>query len=77
MCKALIDTIKGTMHKMNNREILEAYNEFKSTGEKLGGALLVDEIENRYPELYARHYDPETYELDESGLIKELKEAQA
>lgn len=76
MANPIIETVKEAIHKMSDAEILEAYKEFESTGERLGKALLIDEIEARHPDTHRHFYNPETYELDEAGLIEELKSRQ-
>ena len=75
MTNKIIKTIKETVHGMSSTEIIKAYKEFTSSGDKLGKAIIIDEIEARHPEIYAKHYNPETYDLDKDALIKGFKEA--
>lgn len=76
MTNKIIETIKEAVHGMSSAEIIKAYMELTGSGDKLGKAIIIDEIEARRPEIYARHYNPETYELEEDALIKEFKEVE-
>lgn len=75
MTNKIIEKIKEVAHGMSNAEIIKAYKEFTGSGDRLGKAIIIDEIEARHPEIYARHYNPETYDLDEDALIKGFEEA--
>jgi len=76
MTNKFIATIKEIVHGMSSAEVIKAYKEFTGSGNKLGKAIIIDEIEARHPDIYARHYNPETYDLDEDALIKGFKEAE-
>ncbi len=64
--------IREAIRKMTDKELVK---ELELSWDSLEKTFLIDEIKNRHPELYARHFNPETYYLDEGRLIEELKEA--
>ena len=73
MTNSLHETIKDVIHKLSDEELMDAFNDLEIANDKLGNALLIDEIETRYPDTYNRFCDPETYELNKAGLIEDVK----
>ena len=55
--------------KMETSYLGKAYFIFKEEGNRQGEALMMDEMMKRFPDIYAKLYDAETYELDENEFV--------
>ena len=55
--------------KMETSYLGKAYFIFKAEGNRSGEALMMDELMRRFPDIYAKLYDAETYDLDENEFI--------
>ena len=57
--------------KMESSYLGRAYFIFKEDGNRQGEALMMDEMIRRFPDIYAKLYDAETYDLDEMEFIEQ------
>ena len=60
---------KQEVNTWTDTNLKRAYFMFKNENNRAGMAVVIDEVQNRYPAIFNEMYDNETFEIDEMEFI--------